>query len=314
MRAPRPQVRALFFWSRTVFMSDRKRKELTISLLGIAPVLLVLVVFRAYPIGSVIYNSLTNWDGLFRHDFIGFKNYIRLFHTDYFWLTLINCFIMFINVPIQIFVGLIVSMLLYEKTLGWRFFRSLYYLPQIVSAVIVGYLFTIFFSYGGPVNEFLRLIGAPNLAIEWLGNRTTAIGVVILALVWINIGWQGVLMLGGLTAINPSVFEAAKIDGANFFQRTFLIMLPNIGRVIEYSFIYSVAWTFTGLFPFIYSITNGGPGYDTTTLDFLVYQKAFREDSKLGEACALAVILLTIVCVLTLIQRKISERANSWSE
>ncbi|HUX39900.1 MAG TPA: sugar ABC transporter permease [Rectinemataceae bacterium] len=295
-------------------MSGRKRRELTISLLGIAPVLLVLLVFRAYPLGSVIYNSFTNWDGLFRHDFIGLKNYIRIFNTDYFWLTLANSFIMFINVPIQVFVGLVVSMLLYEKTLGWRFFRSLYYLPQIVSAVIVGYLFAIFFSYGGPVNGIFNALGAPKMAIEWLGSRPTAIGVVITALVWINIGWQGVLMLGGLSAINPSVFEAAKIDGANFFQRTFLVMLPMIGRVIEYSFIYSVAWTFTGLFPFIYSITNGGPGYDTTTLDFLVYEKAFRGDAAMGQACALAVILLVIVSVLTVIQRAISNRANDWSE
>ncbi len=295
-------------------MTDRKRKELFISLLGVAPVILVFLAFRAYPLGDVIYKSLTNWDGLFRHDFIGLKNYARIFHRGYFWLTLGNCFIMFINVPIQVLVGLIVSTLLYEKTPGWRFFRSLYYLPQIVSAVIIGYLFAIFFSYGGPVNTALRSIGLQRFAIQWLGNRWTAIGVVILALVWINIGWQGVLMLGGMSAISPSVFEAAKIDGANFFQRTFYIMLPMIGRVIEYSFIYSVAWTFTGLFPFIYSITNGGPGYDTTTLDFLVYEKAFREDSALGEACALAVILLVIVCLLTFIQRKISARANDWSE
>ena len=295
-------------------MTDRKRKELFISLLGLAPVILVFLAFRAYPLGDVIYKSLTNWDGLFRHDFIGLKNYARIFHKSYFWLTLGNCFIMFINVPIQVLVGLVVSTLLYEKTPGWRFFRSLYYLPQIVSAVIIGYLFAIFFSYGGPVNAALRSIGLQRLAIQWLGNRWTAIGVVILALVWINIGWQGVLMLGGMSAISPSVFEAAKIDGATFFQRTFYIMLPMIGRVIEYSFIYSVAWTFTGLFPFIYSITNGGPGYDTTTLDFLVYEKAFREDSALGEACALAVILLAIVCLLTLVQRKISARANNWSE
>jgi len=295
-------------------LTNTKRKALLISLLGIAPVVLVLAVFRAYPLGSVIYNSLTNWDGLFRHDFIGIRNYVRIFHSGYFWLTLGNSFVMFVNVPIQVLVGLVVSMLLYEKTLGWRFFRSLYYLPQIVSAVIVGYLFALFFAYDGPVNAIFRFMDAPRLAVEWLGNRVTAIGVVITALVWINIGWQGVLMLGGMSAIDPAVFEAARIDGAGFFRRTFSIMLPMIGRVIEYSFIYSVAWTFTGLFPFIYSITNGGPGYDTTTLDFLVYQKAFRESSGLGEACALAVILLAIVSGLTVIQRAISERANKWNE
>ncbi len=293
---------------------QRRRRELAVSLLGIAPVLLLLLSFRAYPLGRVLYDSLTNWDGLFRHDFVGLRNYARLLRTGYFWQTLANCLVMFVNVPIQVLVGLVVSMLLYEKTFGWRFFRSLYYLPQIVSAVIVGYLFAVFFSFDGPVNQALRAFGMKGLAVEWLGDRGTAIGVVVTALVWINIGWQGVLMLGGLSSIDPSVFDAARIDGANFAQRTFYVMLPMIGRVIEYSFIYSVAWTFTGLFPFIYSITNGGPGYDTTTLDFLVYQKAFREDSSLGEACALAVVLLGIVSVLTLVQRRISARANEWSE
>ena len=293
-------------------MSRTQRKVLAVSLLGIAPAVLILVAFRAYPLGSVIYNSFTNWDGLFKHDFIGVRNYVRLFRADYFWMTLVNCFIMFINVPIQILVGLVVSMLLYEKTLGWRFFRSLYYLPQIVSAVIVGYLFAIFFSFDGPVNTVLRFTGASRLAIEWLGSRPTAIGVVITALVWINIGWQGVLILGAMTTIEPSVFEAARIDGAGFWRRTFSIMLPMIGRVIEYSFVYSVAWTFTGVFPFIYSITNGGPVYGTTTLDFLVYQKAFRETSGLGQACAVAVVLLVIVSALTAVQRAVSERANRW--
>jgi len=293
-------------------VSRTQRKVLAVSLLGIAPAVLILLAFRAYPLGSVIYNSFTNWDGLFKHDFIGVRNYVRLFRADYFWMTLVNCFIMFINVPIQILVGLVVSMLLYEKTLGWRFFRSLYYLPQIVSAVIVGYLFAIFFSFDGPVNTVLRFTGASRLAIEWLGSRPTAIGVVITALVWINIGWQGVLMLGAMTTIEPSVFEAARIDGAGFWRRTFSIMLPMIGRVIEYSFVYSVAWTFTGVFPFIYSITNGGPVYGTTTLDFLVYQKAFRETSGLGQACAVAVVLLVIVSALTAVQRAVSERANRW--
>jgi len=293
-------------------VSRTQRKVLAVSLLGIAPAVLILVAFRAYPLGSVIYNSFTNWDGLFKHDFIGVRNYVRLFRADYFWMTLVNCFIMFINVPIQILVGLVVSMLLYEKTLGWRFFRSLYYLPQIVSAVIVGYLFAIFFSFDGPVNTVLRFTGASRLAIEWLGSRPTAIGVVITALVWINIGWQGVLILGAMTTIEPSVFEAARIDGAGFWRRTFSIMLPMIGRVIEYSFVYSVAWTFTGVFPFIYSITNGGPVYGTTTLDFLVYQKAFRETSGLGQACAVAVVLLVIVSALTAVQRAVSERANRW--
>lgn len=280
--------------------------------LGVLPVLLIILIFRAYPIVEVLYRSLTNWDGLYQNDFIGLKNYVNLFTGKYFWQTLLNCLIILVNVPIQLFIGIVVAMLLHEKVAGWRFFRALFYLPQIISAVIVGYLFRIFFSYDGPVNYVVKLFGGE--PVEWLGYRGSSLAVLILALVWINIGWQGVLFLGGLTSIPTTILEAAELDGANFMQRTFLVTLPMLGRITEYSCIMSISWTFTGLFPFVYSITRGGPGYDTATLDYLVYQKAFAESSSLGQACALATILLVIVCTITFVQKSISDRINDWEE
>lgn len=281
--------------------------------LCIMPVIIMLLIFRAYPILEVITKSFTNWDGLFMQDFIGINNYRILFTSEYFWTAVKNCLIILINVPIQLFIGLIVAMLLHEKVFGWRFFRALFYLPQIVSAVIVGYLFKIFFSYDGPVNYVLKLMGKAE-AVDWLGERPAALLVIIIALVWINIGWQSVLFLGGLTSIPESLLEAARLDGANFMQRTFLVILPMLGRVTEYSCIMSVSWTFSGLFPIIFSITKGGPGYDTATIDYLIYQKAFAESSSLGQACALAVILLFLVAVITVVQRKLSDRLNEWGD
>lgn len=290
-----------------------KKKKGMIGLLAVLPVIIMILVFRAYPIYEVIAKSFTNWDGLFKDDFIGLRNYTNILKSDYFWLTVKNCFIMLINVPLQLFIGIIVAMLLYEKVLGWKFFRSLFYLPQIISAVIVGYLFKIFFSYDGPVNYVVRLFGGAE-GIDWLGERKTALIVIIFALVWINIGWQSVLFLGGLTSIPASVLEAAQLDGAGFMQRTFYVVMPMLGQITEYSCIMSISWTFSGLFPFIYAITKGGPGYDTSTIDFLVYQKAFAESSALGQACALAVILLIVVSVITLVQKKLSDRLNDWGE
>lgn len=291
----------------------RKHANTIKYLLCIAPVVLLILTFRAYPIFEVIFKSFTNWDGLFQKDFIGFKNYRNLFSDDYFWLAVKNCLIMLVNVPIQLFIGIIVAMLLYEKVLGWKFFRALFYLPQIVSAVIVGYLFRIFFSYDGPINYMMNLMGGIK-PVDWLGERGTALTVIIIALVWINIGWQSVLFLGGLTSIPDSVLEAAKLDGAGFMQRTFFVILPMLGRVTEYSCIMSISWTFSGLFPFIFAITKGGPGYDTSTIDYLIYQKAFAESSSLGQACALAVILLIIVGGITAVQKKISDKLNEWGD
>jgi multiple sugar transport system permease protein len=296
--------------TRNAALSKRALREYRASLLTILPVLMVILAFRAYPIFEVVRKSFTNWDGLFRMDYVGLGNYAQLFRSDYFWLTMRNCLVLLVNVPIQLFIGMVVAMLLHEKVAGWRFFRSLFYLPQIVSAVIVGYLFKILFSYGGPVNHLVGLLGLE--AVDWLGDRGSALFVLITALVWINIGWQGVLFLGGLTAIPDSVLEASELDGANFFQRTFYVIFPMLGRVTEYSCIMSISWTFSGLFSFIFAITKGGPGYDTATIDYLIYQKAFAEGGALGQACAIAVVLLIIISAITLVQKTLSDRMNEW--
>ena len=135
-----------------------------------------------------------------------------------------------------------------------------------------------------------------NILIATGGN--VVLGVIIFCLVWINIGWQGMLFLGAMTQISPEIFEAARLDGAGYWTRTFKIMLPLLVPTVEYSCITSVMWTFTGLYSLIFSITGGGPGYDTTTIDYMIYMKAFRGNSEFGYACALSVILMLIVGIV----------------
>ncbi len=139
-------------------------------------------------------------------------------------------------------------------------------------------------------------------------------GVIVISLVWFGIGWQAIVMLGGLSTISPSVFEAAILDGANYWQRAFRVIVPMMIRVIEFAVIASSVWTLTQLFPFLYSMTRGGPGYETTTLDYMIYLKSFGTGagSNYGMACAIAVILLFIVTVLTLIERRVTEQSEDW--
>lgn len=279
---------------------------------SVLPALIIVLGIRAYPVAFAFVKSLTNWDGMLRNDFIGLRNYTYLLKSDDFWMLIRNTLVILTNVPLQILVGVAIAVLIFERTMGWKFFRAVYYLPQVLSMAVVGYLFAIFFGYYGPVNEALRAVGLDSLAIEWLGNGTTGLIVIILCLVWINIGWQGILMLGGLSAIDTSILDAARIDGATYRHRVFHIYFPMLLRVIEYSTIISVVWSFTGLFPIIFSITSGGPGYETTTIDYMIYLKAFRLGNRLGEACALAMILLAIVMTLTRIQMFISDRMDDW--
>ena len=186
------------------------------------------------------------------------------------------------------------------------------YTPQIISAVIIGYLFRIFFGFRGPVNIVLQTVGLDSMAIEWFGNSYTALAVIVISITWYGIGWQAIVMLGGMSSIDPSVLEAAVIDGANYWQRAFRVMFPMILRVIEFGVIASGVWTLTQLFPFLHVMTRGGPGYETTTLDYMIYLKSFGFSFGInyGMACAIAVILLFIIFALTTLEMLASRRAE----
>lgn len=276
--------------------------------LSILPVLIIIVAVRGVPVAAAVIKSFTNWDGMLKSDFVGLKNYIQILGHGEFWGLFRNNLVLLIYIPIQIFIGVVVAVLLYEEVKGWKIFRTIYYIPQVVSSLIVGFLFAIFFGFNGPINTFLRAVGMDGLAIEWLGQASSGLGVIIFCLVWINIGWQGMLVLGGLASVSPDIYEAARLDGAGYWQKLFLVTLPLLRRTIEYSVMVSVIWSFTSLFPLIYSLTRGGPGTETMTIDYMIYQKSFVSGSQMGYSCAMSVILLVIILIFTGIQQGMSQK------
>lgn len=297
---------------KTVVKPNFRRKKAIQGILSVIPAMIVLLFIRFYPIGEAIYRSFTNWNGLYQNDWVGFQNYIDIFTNSPFWTLLRNSFVLLISVPLQIFFGLLVAVLLYEEVAGWKFFRAIVYVPQIISAVIIGYLFRIAFGLEGPINLVLRKIGLGIMSIEWLGNSASALFVLVFCLTWFSIGWQAIIILGGMTKISPSIIESSNLDGANFWQRTFLIIVPIIARTIEYGAIMSIVWTFTGTFAFIYAVTYGGPGYETSTIDYMIYTKFYQASANYGFATALAVILLIIILVLTFAEMKFTNRVSEW--
>ena len=271
---------------------------------SLLPLILLLLVMRAYPIALGIARSFTNWDGMYQKDWVGLKNYINFIKEGPFLIILRNNLFLLLSVPLQVLIGFLVALLLYERVIGWRLFRAVIYTPQIISAVIISYLFKILFGLYGPVNIILKKIGLNSLAIEWFLNPYTALTVIVITLTWYGVGWQAIVMLGGMSSVDTSILEAAVIDGANYWQRAFRIMLPMILNVIEFGVIASSVWTLTQLFPFIHLMTKGGPGYETTTLDYMIYLKSFGYTFGInyGMGCAIAVILLFITLIITLIE------------
>jgi ABC-type sugar transport system permease subunit len=178
----------------------------------------------------------------------------------------------------------------------------IFVLPNVLSVAVIGLMFRNAFGYYGPINQFLGLFGVE--PVQFFTDGTTAIAIIIIALVWSGFGFQALLLLSGLTAINPSIFEAAALDGAGWWQRLWHITLPNIRRILGFVFIINVLYTFTSLFGFVFVMTAGGPGFDTTTIDYLVYLRAFSS-SNLGSGAALAMTLFGFIAIVTVLQTKV---------
>lgn len=277
------------------------KRSRIIGLAAVLPALVVVVGFMIYPVLFALFISFNRSNGR-SFEWVGFDNYVRILTDPLVHGVFLTNLKFLISVPLVIFVSIIVSVLLFERIRGWKFFRFVYFLPNVLSAVVVGIMFKQIFGYYGVVNEILAAFGGDRIQFFTTGNL--AIAVIIVALVWSGFGYQSLLLLSGLTSIDPAVFEAAALDGAGWWKRLWYITLPNIRRVLGFVFIINVLYTFTSLFGFIYVMTAGGPGYETTTVDYLVYLKAFDTGNK-GPGAALAVLLFLFIGILTVIQNKV---------
>jgi len=277
------------------------RQSKLIGTLAVLPSFIIVAGFMAFPIVFVLFISLTKTNGL-TFEWLWFKNYLELFADPIVHEVFLNNFKFVISVPLVIFTALVSAILLFDQFKGWKFFRVIFFLPSVLSVVVIGLIFRNAFGYYGSVNQFLGLFG--NEPKQFFINSNYSIFIIILALVWSGFGYQSLLLLAGLTSINPAVFEAAAIDGAGWWRRLWSITLPNIRRVLGFVFIINFIYTFSSLFGFIFVITAGGPLYETTTIDYLVYLRAFSS-SNLGSGAALAVVLYFFIGLLTLWQSRV---------
>jgi multiple sugar transport system permease protein len=278
--------------------SNWRRREKLIGLAAVAPAIVLVLGFMVYPVCYAVWISFNKTNGL-SFEFVGLDNYTKLLADPLLHQVFLTNILFLISVPLVILAALICSVLLYERIRGWRFFRVLFFVPNVLSTAVIGLMFKSLFSYRGPINAILGTFGiAP---IDFFSNAGSAIFVIILALVWSGFGYQTIILLSGLSSINPEIFEAATVDGAGWWKRLWYITLPNIRGVLALVSILNVLYTFTALFGFIFVMTAGGPGYDTTTLDYLIYTLAFSS-TRLGEGSALAVMVFLLIGALTAIQ------------
>ena len=289
--------------------STLRRREALTGLASMLPAFLLVGVVIWYPVALTFRYSFTDWDGV-RAAWVGFDNYVDILTSDDFWTPLRNNAIFVLAIPGILILSMVVSVLLYEQVQGWKFFRSVYYLPTILSAAVVGMLMRIMFSGRGVVNDLLERVGLGGLAQDWLGSASTAFVVLIFAFYWQTLG-QGVLIfLAGLSAIPTDVLEAAHLDGATWWQRLRQVIMPMMVPAIAYFAVVNAIWAFVGVFALVYTVTGGGPGYSTTPLDLMIYQQSFQF-GEMGYASAMSVLLFGLVLAISAVQLRVFDRLTN---
>lgn len=288
---------------------SRKSQEKITGLLFATPFLIGMIVFTAFPILASLFLSLTNYDMVNTPKFIGLKNYIVLFTNDsLFWVSLRNTlFHVIVATPLTILVGVALALLLNVKVKGISIYRTIYYLPNVVSIVALAFLWMwIFQPNFGLINQILRFFGikGPGWYME-TGNTFVPKLTLILMGLW-QAGGSMVIYLASLQDIPKEIYEAADIDGASKLQKIVRITLPLMTPTILYNLILGIIGNFQ-YWTLAYIITSGGPGTSTYYYGYYLYSKAFN-DYQMGMASAMAWVLLVITLVIVVISLKLSNR------
>jgi raffinose/stachyose/melibiose transport system permease protein len=277
--------------------------------LYLLPAIVIITVFFAFPLFFLLLTSLTNWrgGGFAAILFVGLKNYLYLSRNADFWQTMLNTAVWYAaGVVLHIPLCLITAMILSHHPFGWRFLRTVYFFPNVISQLVLAWMW--FFIYKpdiGVLNGVLRLIGLEKLAIHWLGNPSTALGALIFT--WLfNVGFFMIIFLAQIGTIAPELYDAAKIDGASAFQQEWFITIPMLGETIVISMLLVLTFTFR-TFELPYIMTGGGPGTTSQILPLMMYKYVLTHDNNLANAIGFVMVVLgsvTVIVVRGVIRRR----------
>jgi ABC-type sugar transport system permease subunit len=272
----------------------------------IAPAILSAVVFLYVPIAFSGFWSFTEYSGLGSAKWVGLENYRTLLGDEDFLKALWNTVLfVLIGMGIGPILGFL-SALLLNRTVRFRaFFRGAYFLPVMTSLVVVASIWKILLSDQGIINQLLSFLQIPTR--QWLSNTTTALPAVTLTSIWQGFGFETVVFLAAMQAIPRDYYDAARVDGASYWQQVRHITLPSLRPTIMFVYIIGIIGSFQ-VFDQIFVMTGGGPINSTRTLVFDLYQR-FNQ-LNLGEASAVAYVLLAILASLSYLQIFLFERRN----
>jgi len=274
----------------------------------LSPWVITLLIFWLFPLLYSLYLSFTNYSlGAQGIEFIGLKNYIQLFSDTKFLASLKNTFVFVIGtIPFTTIFALLLALLVNRKIRFAIFFRSAYFLPSLVSLVVMALVFTSLYQKGGYLEFLFGLTGLSTPERGFLLSEPTALFSIMFMDVWIASGYYMLIFLAGLRSIPDELYEAAELDGANKFQQFFKITLPALRPTALYIVLINTIKSFQ-VFIEIYIMSNdsGGPNNATTTMVYYIYDIGLRGVFNMGMASAAAYILFFIIMMVAIMQLKL---------
>ncbi len=267
-----------------------------------------LVVFTLLPAIGALGLSFTNYSIFAPVEWMGLKNYARILRDGEFWSAIrVTIYYWLLVTPALVVLPVFLAILVNRDVPGIAVYRLIYYFPVLVSVVVTAMLWKWMFQTDGIINYLLSLFGAAPKS--WLTSKNLVIPSLAIVTIWQGLGYYMLFYLSGLQSIPGDLYEAADIEGANFWQSHWHITFPLLRPVIFFVAVVSTMSAFKE-FTLMLTMTNGGPIGASTTVVFLVYEKAFGE-LKMGYASAISCILFLIILFITILNQRILEDDNS---
>ena len=298
-------------------MEQKAKKKSTINYdrygyIFIAPFFIVFLIFQLYPIFFTFRTSMTDavgWNKILNNSIIGFQNYKTLFTANevsrLFWQSFGNTIIMWLfNFVPQIAMALILASWFTDQHLHLHCqgaFKVLIYMPNIITAATIAMLFFSLFSYPiGPVNTLMQNLGIVNMPFEYFRSVVASRGLISFIQWWMWYGNTMIIMIAGISGINPSLFEAAMVDGCTSRQTFWKITLPLIRPILLYNLVTSLVGGFT-MFDIPHLMTQGNPNNTTNTVARFIYTQGFTGSYNFNMASASSVVLFIIIVICSLV-------------
>ena len=301
---------ALFLMIKGDVEMNLRMKQKLMGWLFLVPAVALILCLSLYPAIQALLISFKTGTGVNMH-WNGFGNYLRIFEDKVFLQSIKNCFFyLIIQVPIMLILGMILAVLLNKPNLKFKgAFRTAIFLPCATSLVAYAIIFRSLFATEGFINSVLIKIGILERGYNFLSEPTSARIVIIIALIWRWTGYNMVFYLAGLQNIESSIYEAARIDGANIVQTFFKITVPLLKPTILLTVIMSTNGTLQ-LFDESVNLTNGGPANASITMSHYIFNKAFLGVPNFGYTSAMSFIILIMVATLAFLQMKVGDKRD----